>query len=351
MNLNEPTDVAGPSLGISSCLLPDAQDLKFLEQWFRPGFEAEGAVAPLLGPIREYLGRPGKRVRAELVRLGFELASSVSGCGDQPKPEKLLVALSTLVELLHAGSLAIDDIQDQSPTRRGLPALHAVIGQASAINSANWLYFWPTELVRRLELEPALELEIYRLYHRTLIEAHSGQSMDLSFDMNKTPQEQVESISKATLGLKTGALMAMCCELGAVAGSADPATRARLAQLGQSFGVLLQMFNDLADFGPDQPRHQLQPLVRPSWVWAVGARALEASKFLEFQEWMSAGAPAQQEGVGRTVVAAATNEALASMTGWLADIRVAFGERPALRRLEELARKVSLAHVPTQSKK
>ncbi len=339
-----------PVSGSSPGILPDAGDLKFLEQWFKPGFESALAAAPLLEPLREYLGRPGKRVRAQLVQIGFDLARGVSGSSDSQSGDLngVLGALSALVEVLHAGSLAIDDIQDGSLIRRGQPSLHAVIGQAAAINAANWLYFWPTELVRRQGLPAHLELEIYRLYHRTLIEAHSGQSMDLSFDMTRVPRERAEAISLATLGLKTGALMSMCCEMGAIAAGAGQGTRQRLARLGHDFGVLLQMFNDLAEFGPyAQPADAAPPpFIRPSWIWAVGARNLAAGEFDEFREWMAAGAPASRP---QPVVAEARAEAHRRMEQWLETIEEAFGRTLALRQVKELAKRVAGTHVSTSN--
>jgi len=352
MKLDRQCASDGPPHRSSNGILPDAGDLKFLEQWFKPGPESALASEPLLEPLREYLGRPGKRVRAQLVQIGFELARGVSGSSDCQSDDLpgdssgVLGALSALVEVLHAGSLAIDDIQDGSLIRRGQPSLHAVIGQAAAINAANWLYFWPTELVRRQGLPAPLELEIYRLYHRTLIEAHSGQSMDLSFDMTRVPRERAEAISLATLGLKTGALMSMCCEMGAIAAGAGQGTRQRLARLGHDLGVLLQMFNDLAEFAPSaQPADAaLTPCIRPSWIWAMGARSLAADDFDEFREWMAAGAPASRD---QPVVALARAEAHRRMEQWLTEIEEAFGRTEILKQVQELAQRVAGTHVPT----
>jgi geranylgeranyl pyrophosphate synthase len=210
---------ATPALGA----LPVAQELRFLEEWFSTPSDADAAVRPLLDPIREFLSRPGKQIRAQMVFAGFELSKGTHG--PSAEDQALLNSLASLVEALHAGSLAIDDIQDASETRRGLPALHTLIGVPAAINAANWLYFWPTEWVRRHGLLPEVELELYRLYHQTLIQAHSGQALDLGFDMAKLEQERVHSVAMATLGLKTGALMRMCIELGAVAARADQSVR------------------------------------------------------------------------------------------------------------------------------
>ncbi len=88
----------------------------------------------LAGPAAEFLARPGKALRARVVRAGFALAGGArASC-----PEALPLA----VEILHAGSLIIDDIQDQAEHRRGAPALHHLIGAPLAINTGSWMYFW-----------------------------------------------------------------------------------------------------------------------------------------------------------------------------------------------------------------
>lgn len=45
------------------------------------------------------------------------------------------------IDLLHNGSLVIDDIQDHSQLRRGKPAAHILYGVPLSINAANYAYF------------------------------------------------------------------------------------------------------------------------------------------------------------------------------------------------------------------
>ena len=74
-------------------------------------------------------------------------------------------------EVLHAGSLIIDDIQDGSLTRRGAPTVHRKVGVAMAINIGNWMYFKAMELLR----EQDLHADAVSLMSR----CHFGQSLDL----------------------------------------------------------------------------------------------------------------------------------------------------------------------------
>jgi hypothetical protein len=312
-------------------------DLSFLGRWFGSESERAGALGPLLSPLDEFLSRSAKQIRARLVVCGFELARSEGVVAHEQ--HSLLQALATWVEALHAGSLVIDDIQDLATTRRGLPALHALMGEAAAINAANWLYFWPTQLLQRESLRPELELELYRVYHSTMTRAHYGQALDLAFDMTQVPQNRALSISMAAIELKTGALMAMCSELGAIAAGADAGMREVLSDFGRSFGASLQMFNDLEDFKRDPASGRVTggPWVRPSWVWATAARLLGPAEFSDFQEKM------KQPSVGMLVdrvLDEARIGAKAALESCIDGLGERFAGHPGLESVRELAFKL-----------
>jgi geranylgeranyl pyrophosphate synthase len=121
-----------------------------------------------------------------------------------------------------------------------------------------------------------------------MMRAHQGQALDLGHDMIHTSQADVLEISVAAIELKTGELMAMCAELGAIVGGADAATRGCLAKFGLRFGVALQMFNDIGEVSQrNESINAHRPLQRPSWVWAVAARELEPADFSRFQRLAS----------------------------------------------------------------
>ena len=145
----------------------------------------------LLEPARHVLARPGKELRAQLLRIAYRLAG---GAGEPP------AVLPHIIEVLHAGSLVIDDVEDDSHERRGAPTLHRVVGSALAINTGNWLYFWPLELLAELALPSALELEVHRQFARTMCSAHRGQALDLGVRVGELVQSDVARGSLRHLG-------------------------------------------------------------------------------------------------------------------------------------------------------
>src|SRR4051812_2605669 len=64
----------------------------------------------LLKPLGDLVTRPGKKIRGRLVQVGFQLACPQFGQTDEHLCRRLMEA----VEHLHAGSLAVDDVQDGS---------------------------------------------------------------------------------------------------------------------------------------------------------------------------------------------------------------------------------------------
>jgi geranylgeranyl pyrophosphate synthase len=318
-----------------------------------------GLDRALLAPVREFVSRESKQVRAQLVRIGFSLASDDSRAA-QPSADQLIDCLACVVEALHAGSLMIDDIQDDDEIRRGKAALHLQIGVPLAINAANWLYFWPADLLRQQNLAPTMELEIYRLFHKTMMRAHQGQALDLGHDMTKTSQTEALKISVAAIELKTGELMGMCSELGAIVGEAAPARREQLAKFGRIFGVALQMLNDVGEVSAknDSSRNANSknnssrprgPLHRPSWVWAVAAQELGPDEFLTFQNVMkrpSKSSPADAVLLNR-VASKATQLALAEFETCMDEMNRIVQNNvhlATLNWLRELAQKVMIAY-------
>jgi geranylgeranyl pyrophosphate synthase len=227
----------------------------------------------LYGPLSDFLSRPGKEFRARLLDLAWEMA----GQRGAPPPELRLV-----VEVLHAGSLIVDDIEDDSTYRRGDLALHKKWGLPRALNAGCWLYFWTDALVERMELAPPIELGVRRLVDRTLLRAHQGQALDLSTRVFDLAQCDVPSVVSVTTRLKTGALMQLAAELGAVvAGSPRPLVAA-LGSFGQRLGVALQMLDDLGGIVSEERRHKgHEDLLagRPTWPFAWVARDLVPTKY------------------------------------------------------------------------
>lgn len=217
----------------------------------------------LLDPARSFLAEPGKGFRARLVELGWGLAGGQPGCC----PPELAVTL----EWLHAGSLIVDDIEDGAETRRGKPALHISHGMPQALNTANWLYFAALQHLATSGLPAPVVARLQSTAIAALASCHCGQALDLSARVPELVQRDVPDVVAATTALKTGALMALAAELGAIAAGGDAATVSAIASFGSNLGTALQMLDDAGSvLSASREAKGIEDLrgAHPTWVWA-----------------------------------------------------------------------------------
>ena len=169
----------------------------------------------LLVPVEEFVSRPSKALRASLVAAGYEAAKSSLGASRSQNFEPLAIC-SQVIELLHAGSLIVDDFQDASQTRRGKPCFHRLYGAGQAINSGNWLYVWPLRLIASMQIEADRKRLLEESYVRAIEAAHYGQALDLGVKVDELNQEEVLKVCQWVTRHKTGALTILALELGAI---------------------------------------------------------------------------------------------------------------------------------------
>jgi geranylgeranyl pyrophosphate synthase len=232
-------------------------------------FESEEEFDPrlwdtaLLDPARDILGRSGKGLRARLLECAWQLAEG----GPEGPPELLPVT----IELLHVGSLVIDDIEDDSPLRRGEPTLHRRYGLPIALNTGNWLYFLPLALLSRLPLSDELRLALYADISVALLRCHEGQALDLSVQVTSVRRSDVPGLVAGATRLKTGSLMQLAAVIGARAAGGSPQQIETIGRFGAEFGVALQMLDDWSGIGVDDRRDkgiEDIKLARATWPWA-----------------------------------------------------------------------------------
>jgi geranylgeranyl pyrophosphate synthase len=267
----------------SSAFLPDHPQLEDL-LGLKTGSPISDLLKPvLLEPIRYLTDCPGKKIRGQLVRLGYEFANTTHPASRTDRQRCKLGA--EVLEFLHAGSLVVDDIEDGSELRRGQPSLYRQFGLPVALNAGNWLYFWPFQLISDMGLSPEKELLIYRWYHRTLLRAHFGQALDVGLRINSLDQERIPGVCLASMELKTGALIAFSLVMGGILGGAYGPTLSSLDEFGHGLGILLQMSDDLGNLrGRRDPSKRFEDLKlrRPCWVWACAAENYPREVFEQF---------------------------------------------------------------------
>lgn len=226
-------------------------------------------------PLRDFLGRGSKMFRAHMAEWSWAAAG---GEGE------LRLAIPLAVEALHAGSLIIDDIQDNAGFRRGDVALHERYGTATALNAGNWLYFWPVRLLSEADFTPEQELAALKKLGETQHRSHLGQGLDVSLKVHDVHQQDLAGIVQSKTALKTGALMGLSAYLGALGAGAGPEAREAFARFGERLGGVLQMLDDAGSItSEDRAEKAREDLIQgtPTWPWVWAARSLEGPTYRE----------------------------------------------------------------------
>ncbi|KAL8798343.1 MAG: hypothetical protein Q9182_006749 [Xanthomendoza sp. 2 TL-2023] len=144
----------------------------------------------LLGPFDYMMNHPGKDIRKQLI-AAFNAWLQV--------PPSSLEIITRVIGMLHTASLLIDDVEDNSLLRRGIPVAHSIFGTAQTINSANYVYFQALQELLKLG-----NPEVVRIYADELCNLHRGQGMDLFWrDTLTCPSEEdyLEMVGNKTGGL------------------------------------------------------------------------------------------------------------------------------------------------------
>jgi len=181
------------------------------------------------------LGGTGKRLRPALALL----AAGVTGRIDENH-----ITLAVVVELIHVATLVHDDVLDEAELRRGLPTSNSRWGNEVSVLLGDCLF------AHSLRLASAFPTTtVCQRISEASNTVCSGEILQnrKRFDLNLELEQYLEII-----GMKTGSLFAVSCELGAVLNAAPPRVVKSLQGFGSNLGIAYQMCDDCVDiFGQE----------------------------------------------------------------------------------------------------
>ncbi|KAH7384342.1 geranylgeranyl pyrophosphate synthetase [Phaeosphaeria sp. MPI-PUGE-AT-0046c] len=178
----------------------------------------------LLGPYDYLYGHPGKDIRSQCI-AAFNLWLKVP-------PERLEI-ITGVVGMLHTASLLVDDVEDSSILRRGIPVAHSIFGTPQTINSANYIYFKALQDLLRMNNPKLIEI-----FTEELLNLHRGQGMDLYWRDSLTCPSEADYLEM--VGNKTGGLFRLAIKLM----QAESAVDVDCAPLVSTIGLLFQILDD-----------------------------------------------------------------------------------------------------------
>lgn len=207
------------------------------------GLDGDRYVRSVIQPIRDVIDRGGKCWRSYAVLACLDLVGSDS----QQYADWL-----AWPELLHTGSLIVDDVQDRSELRRGGVTCHQIYGEALAINAGNAAYFLGQRLLLDDRLSDSKKIQVYELYFETLRAAHAGQAIDIAGFEAMMPAvikdgmgELLEQRVLAVHRLKSAVPASSLARLGGIIGNGSPAQIEGLENFSESIGLAFQIIDDV----------------------------------------------------------------------------------------------------------
>ncbi|MGE0340958.1 MAG: polyprenyl synthetase family protein [Xanthobacteraceae bacterium] len=216
--------------------------------------------------------QPGERARP--ARLLAAMRHAVLGGGKRLRPILVVesaalfgvsAAASMLAgaafELLHCYSLVHDDLpaMDDDDLRRGKPTLHKAFDEATAILAGDALQTLAFDVLSREAVhdDPAVRASLVQCLARAsgIGGMAGGQMLDLEaegrFSTNNTPAAldigEIETLQR----MKTGALLAACCEAGAILGRAPETEKTAIMRYARAIGFAFQLADDILDVEGD----------------------------------------------------------------------------------------------------
>ena len=217
--------------------------------------------SPLTEQVRHVVLSGGKRVRPMVALLSCEAAGGSA-------QEALDFAVG--IELVHSASLVVDDVIDDSDTRRGTDSAWAAFGYGPAIITSDGLLGEAFSLF--LADERATEVVA-----QAMVDLGEGEAIELA----AVPETGEEYLRLARR--KTGALFRAAAQLGAVAADADDETIDAFGEYAERVGIAFQIRDDVLDATADadalgKPTGRDAAMDRPSLVRVTDISPEEANE-------------------------------------------------------------------------
>ena len=163
---------------------------------------------------------------------------------------KILIAIGSAVECIHAYSLIHDDLpcMDNDKLRRGKPSTHIKFGESTAVLAGNSLLTMAFEILTSLNLKINEKIKVELVKKLSECSGHlgiaGGQYLDLSFEKKMISKNRIIDMEIK----KTGKLFSFCCVVPAIIKRKNLKDVRFFENIGENIGLLFQIADDLIDF-------------------------------------------------------------------------------------------------------
>ena len=201
--------------------------------------------AELIEAMRYAVLDGGKRIRPFLTVSSADLFNV--------ETERSL-RVAAAIEMVHCYSLVHDDLpaMDDDELRRGQPTCHVKYGEATAILAGDALLTRAFEVLAddKTHPDPHVRSDLVMALSRAAGPAGmvGGQMLDLIAEESDLNMPEITRLQR----MKTGMLIAVSCEAGAVLGKATQGASHALHAYAHDLGLAFQIADDLLDVEGDE---------------------------------------------------------------------------------------------------
>lgn len=173
----------------------------------------------------------GKRLRPVFVLLAGKF-----GNYDINVIKNVAVAL----ELIHMASLVHDDVIDDADLRRGKPTIKSKWDNRIAMYTGDYIFALAIELMTKIENPLA-----HKILSKAIVELCIGEIEQIKdkYNFDQDIKNYLRRIKR-----KTALLIAVSCQLGAIAAGVDEKIHKKLYRFGYYVGMSFQITDDVLDF-------------------------------------------------------------------------------------------------------
>ena len=197
-------------------------------------YDINALTSGLSSPIFDMLDRGGKHWRSTLCLI----TSQLFDCPIEP-----IIPLAQAIELIHAGSLICDDIEDKSDKRRGKLCTYKIFGIDRALNAGNFLYFYPLKMIMSIRVSEEIKNLILRDYSDEMVHVHIGQCTDIEW--NNSDMLPSEAQYLCMVSNKTSVLARLAVKFALRLCAQTDEVNSAVIRHADSIGVSFQIWDDI----------------------------------------------------------------------------------------------------------
>ena len=214
---------------LSTILSPISNDLNEVNNVIRKSLFSE---IPIVNQISNHIiNSGGKRMRPSIHLLFAKLTGKINTSHH---------AMAAIIEFIHTATLLHDDVVDQSTQRRSKKTANALFGNSSSVLVGDFIYSRSFQMMTKIN-----NMEVMEILADATNAISEGEILQL---LNTKNPDLSENDYFQVIGFKTAKLFESCGSLAGVLNEVDQEKQKDLAKLGNIFGIMFQLTDDILDY-------------------------------------------------------------------------------------------------------